>query len=138
MPWLFFFGGCNQKPKTPDHLKEIVDLTSLEYASLYICPMHCEGSGSDETGKCPVCKMDYVKNKDLLEEDALETEVDSSAIINEDGSNDEVIDENSAVTIDFTCPIHPEVIGREGETCEICGMDLVEYHFEDAIHTDNH
>lgn len=34
-----------------------------EYTSAYICPMHCEGSGSDTTGKCPVCGMDYVKNE---------------------------------------------------------------------------
>lgn len=35
-----------------------------EYTSAYVCPMHCEGSGSDKAGKCPVCGMDYVKNKD--------------------------------------------------------------------------
>lgn len=34
-----------------------------EYTSAYICPMHCEGSGSDEPGKCPVCGMDYKKNE---------------------------------------------------------------------------
>ncbi len=34
-----------------------------EYASAYICPMHCKGSGSDAAGKCPVCGMDYVANK---------------------------------------------------------------------------
>jgi len=61
------FSGCNQKPKTPDHLKEKVDMTSMEYASAYICPMHCEGSGSNEPGNCPVCKMDYVKNKGYVE-----------------------------------------------------------------------
>ena len=33
-----------------------------EYTSAYVCPMHCEGSGSDKAGKCPVCGMDYVKN----------------------------------------------------------------------------
>lgn len=33
-----------------------------EYTSAYICPMHCEGSGSAEPGSCPVCGMDYVKN----------------------------------------------------------------------------
>ena len=59
--------GCEQRPKTPEHLKETVDKTSKEYASAYICPMHCEGSGSHEPGKCPVCKMDYVKNKDYRE-----------------------------------------------------------------------
>lgn len=35
-----------------------------EYTSAYVCPMHCEGSGSDEEGVCPVCGMDYVKNED--------------------------------------------------------------------------
>lgn len=38
--------------------------TGKEYTSAYICPMHCEGSGSDSTGICPVCKMDYVKNEE--------------------------------------------------------------------------
>ena len=27
--------------------------------------MHCEGSGSDEEGKCPVCGMTYVLNEDF-------------------------------------------------------------------------
>ena len=35
-----------------------------EYTSAYICPMHCEGSGSDKAGDCPVCGMAYEKNKD--------------------------------------------------------------------------
>lgn len=35
-----------------------------EYTSAYICPMHCEGSGSDAAGQCPVCGMDYVKKED--------------------------------------------------------------------------
>ena len=34
-----------------------------EYASAYVCPMHCEGSGSDKEGKCPKCEMNYVKNE---------------------------------------------------------------------------
>ncbi|MEQ8706013.1 MAG: heavy metal-binding domain-containing protein [Phaeodactylibacter sp.] len=36
-----------------------------EYTAAYICPMHCEGSGSDAPGECPVCGMDYVKNEDM-------------------------------------------------------------------------
>ena len=35
-----------------------------EYNSAYVCPMHCEGSGSDQPGTCPVCGMDYVAQKD--------------------------------------------------------------------------
>ena len=33
-----------------------------EYTSAYVCPMHCDGSGSDSAGQCPVCGMDYIKN----------------------------------------------------------------------------
>lgn len=40
------------------------DLSGKEYTSEYVCPMHCDGSGSDEEGKCPVCGMDYVLNED--------------------------------------------------------------------------
>ena len=40
---------------------ENTDKTGKEYTSAYVCPMHCEGSGSDASGKCPVCEMDYVK-----------------------------------------------------------------------------
>lgn len=38
------------------------DKSGKEYTSAYICPMHCTDSGSDEVGKCPVCKMAYVEN----------------------------------------------------------------------------
>ena len=41
-----------------------------EYTSAYICPMHCEGSGSDAAGTCPVCKMDYVANEKAAKTDA--------------------------------------------------------------------
>lgn len=34
-----------------------------EYTSAYICPMYCEGSGSEEAGQCPACGMDYVANE---------------------------------------------------------------------------
>ncbi len=35
--------------------------TNAAYTSAYVCPMHCEDSGSDKEGTCPVCGMDYVK-----------------------------------------------------------------------------
>jgi hypothetical protein len=38
------------------------DKSGKEYTSAYICPMHCEGSGSDTADTCPTCGMDYVKN----------------------------------------------------------------------------
>ncbi len=54
-------GGAQQEQKTT----EAADKTGPEYASAYICPMHCPGSGSDKPGQCPVCGMDYVANKDF-------------------------------------------------------------------------
>jgi len=43
------------------------DKQGKEYTSKYVCPMHCEGSGSDAEGKCPVCGMTYVLNEDYHE-----------------------------------------------------------------------
>lgn len=36
------------------------------YTSAYVCPMHCEGSGSDKPGTCPVCGMDYQAMKEHM------------------------------------------------------------------------
>lgn len=35
-----------------------------EFTSAYVCPMHCEDSGSDKEGKCDTCGMTLVKNED--------------------------------------------------------------------------
>jgi len=48
-----------------DHMEADAEKQGSEYTSAYICPMHCEGSGSDKPGECPVCGMDYVKNEDM-------------------------------------------------------------------------
>ncbi len=45
-----------------DHLNRQINHSGPEYTAKYICPMLCEGSGSDTTGICPTCKMDYVEN----------------------------------------------------------------------------
>jgi len=39
------------------------DQQGIEYTAAYVCPMHCDGSGSDNAGTCPVCGMDYVQNE---------------------------------------------------------------------------
>lgn len=46
------------------HHEVDTDRSGKEYTSAYICPMHCKSSGSDIAGTCPVCKMDYVANKE--------------------------------------------------------------------------
>ena len=39
-----------------------------EYTSAYVCPMHCEGSGSEEPGQCPACGMDYIAQSEHTED----------------------------------------------------------------------
>lgn len=38
-----------------------------EYTSAFVCPMHCEDSGSDQEGICDTCGMTLVKNEDHFE-----------------------------------------------------------------------
>lgn len=57
--------ACNPGNNNSDDTK---DKTGKEYTSKYVCPMHCEGSGSNEPGICSVCGMDYVENKNYKEE----------------------------------------------------------------------
>lgn len=65
-------------------------------AGKYYCPMFCEGDKVyDSNVGCPVCGMDLVK-----------------------------IPEKKKV-LQWTCPMHPEVLQDEPGSCPICGMDLV-------------
>lgn len=45
---------------------ETAKMEGKEYTSKYVCPMHCEGSGSGAEGKCPVCGMTYVLNEEHM------------------------------------------------------------------------
>ncbi|HRO47495.1 heavy metal translocating P-type ATPase [Agriterribacter sp.] len=63
----------------------------------YYCPMHCEGDKLyDKPGNCPVCGMNLEKVPQL-----------------------------TRVTLQYTCPMHPEIIRDAPGSCPICGMDLV-------------
>ena len=67
---LFSFVACSSgTTEGQDASTEVVDKTGPEYTSAYVCPMHCKGSGSDQAGKCPVCKMDYVANENAKAHD---------------------------------------------------------------------
>jgi len=52
-------GDAKAKDKTTEEVKQ-----GKEYTSAYICPMHCDGSGNEKPGDCPVCGMAYEKNKE--------------------------------------------------------------------------
>ena len=63
----------------------------------YYCPMLCEGDKKYlKPGDCPVCGMHLVKEQKL-----------------------------KTNSIEYTCPMHPEIVRSEPGSCPICGMDLV-------------
>ncbi len=63
----------------------------------YYCPMLCEGDKKyAEPGNCPVCGMHLAKEKS-----------------------------NAVSEVEYTCPMHPEIIRQEPGSCPICGMDLM-------------
>lgn len=64
----------------------------------YYCPMHCEGDKVyDKAGDCPICGMDLVQEP------------------------------THNVVIQYTCPMHPDVIQQSPGICFRCGMDLVAF-----------
>lgn len=77
--------------------RNVTAMTNKSMAGKYHCPMNCEGDKSyDQAGNCPVC-----------------------------GMNLEIIPELVASVIQYTCPMHSEVIQDQPGACPICGMDLV-------------
>ncbi|MFC5271018.1 heavy metal-binding domain-containing protein [Adhaeribacter terreus] len=55
------FAACTEQTS-----KETTETTRKVTDKAYTCPMHCEGSASNEPGKCPVCEMDLEKNPDYV------------------------------------------------------------------------
>lgn len=68
----FWLAACGPGEEHNDHQHDASATESVEaahgegkeYTSAYVCPMHCEGSGSEEPGTCPVCGMAYVASSE--------------------------------------------------------------------------
>jgi len=59
LPLIVVFASCTA------NMEEKKNQTGPEFTSAYVCPMHCDKSGSDTIGICPTCGMDYVQNKEI-------------------------------------------------------------------------
>ena len=92
-------GGRYSIHKSGDHhhIDKKEDKPIGKGTGTFYCPMHCEGETIyNKPGDCPVCGMDLVEERNL-----------------------------SPTSMQFTCPMHPEIIKDEPGSCPICGMDLV-------------
>ena len=68
----FAFTACGGSAATTEtatetDIQETPHGEGKEFTSAYVCPMHCNGSGSDAAGECPVCGMDYVAKAEHME-----------------------------------------------------------------------
>lgn len=97
----------------------------------YICPMHEHISG-EQGDQCSICGMNLV---------AQEVEVPMS---DHDHSTHSVepekskADETEAKESVYMCPMHPHIIGEEGDSCPICGMFLTPKDVEPDPAGDEH
>ena len=95
---VFIAGACkNNKDPHANHQQEVTK-------DMYTCPMPQDSVFSDKPGTCPKCGMELVKMKQPAMQQNREHE-------------------NEAV--EYTCPMHPEIIRDKPGQCPICGMDLV-------------
>ncbi|WP_019668912.1 heavy metal translocating P-type ATPase [Eudoraea adriatica] len=77
----------------------------------FYCPMHCEGKKTYEhPGDCPVCGMDLVSEQNIA----------------------------SVSSVQYTCPMHPEIIREGPGSCPICGMELVMMQPELSVEEKNY
>ena len=83
-------------PGEENHNKTKKPKVKIDGNGIFYCPMHCEGEKTyDQAGDCPVCGMDLIEQPKLSQK------------------------------VQYTCPMHPEIIKDTAGSCPICGMDLV-------------
>ncbi len=88
--------GLHYTIEMPGHEKHKETKLKEEGNGVFYCPMHCEGEKTyNKAGDCPVCGMPLVEQPKLQ------------------------------VEVQYTCPMHPEIIRDAPGNCPICGMDLV-------------
>ena len=83
-------------PGNESHHNTEMPKVNIDGNGIFYCPMHCEGEKTyDQPGDCPVCGMDLIEQPKLSQK------------------------------VQYTCPMHPEIIKDAHGSCPICGMDLV-------------
>ncbi len=95
------------------------DVTDFDAAVLqirieYVCPMHPEVI-QDEPGSCPKCGMNLMPR-----------EVQANAAHNhtEHKAEENAHSDKQNASVEYTCPMHPEVVQNKPGSCPECGMNL--------------
>jgi hypothetical protein len=59
-------GSCGSKENKEAATETPAAEMAINTTNMYVCPMNCEGSASDQPGKCVVCGMDLVENPNYV------------------------------------------------------------------------
>ncbi|HEX5002995.1 MAG TPA: heavy metal-binding domain-containing protein [Bacteroidia bacterium] len=71
-------GGSENKEKDASATEMTEAQVAVNTTDKYVCPMNCEGSGSNQPGKCPVCGMDLVENPNYTGTEVAATDTTSA------------------------------------------------------------
>ena len=105
------------------------DAPVLQVRIEYTCPMHPE-IVRDEPGSCPICGMNLVLREAQakaghlhIDHQEMGASMDmETASTHAHGSHHSI---DHGAPVEYTCPMHPEVVQDEPGSCPKCGMDLV-------------
>ncbi len=156
----------DHKNKPQTYSKTNLPASFKEKIGDYFCPMFCEGDKTYESDSgCPVCHMHLEKiTEDLVKNAASHPHhhhQHETPTINQAKNagkyycpmfceGDKVYDSNVGCpvcgmdlvkipekkAVEYTCPMHPEIVQNEPGNCPICGMDLVPKPSKDNDHED--
>ncbi|VAW90571.1 Lead, cadmium, zinc and mercury transporting ATPase; Copper-translocating P-type ATPase [hydrothermal vent metagenome] len=102
------------------------DASVLQIKIEYTCSMHPEII-RDEPGSCPKCGMDLIQRETQASAAHNPQSIDHAVM---DHKSDQTSEHASlqpmdhSTSVDYTCPMHPEVIQNEPGSCPKCGMNL--------------
>ncbi len=156
----------DHKNKPQTYSKTNLPASFKEKIGDYFCPMFCEGDKTYESDSgCPVCHMHLEKiTEDLVKNAASHPHhhhQHKTPTINQAKNagkyycpmfceGDKVYDSNVGCpvcgmdlvkipekkAVEYTCPMHPEIVQNKPGNCPICGMDLVPKPSKDNDHED--
>ena len=114
------------------------DAPVLQTRVEYSCPMHAE-IVQDKPGACPKCGMNLVPREAQASAEHTHTDhqkTDATAHMQTTSTHEHNshhrMDHDTPV--EYTCPMHPEVVQDEPGTCPKCGMNLEPCETQDALH----